>query len=157
MTQSLFEILKSLFSSGSHPTPISLLVDRHGNLIHRELAAVFTALLVEMSLSDHSLQENEVHEIIAILRNELALSEEAAEDVFSTTLESRKHSDTLLPKLTIVAASLNDDQKEEILRLALVVARADERITAEEDRILESLRVQLRITPEIAQQIREHL
>jgi uncharacterized tellurite resistance protein B-like protein len=157
MALSLLETLKSFLSPGSHPNPVSLLVDRHGNLIHRELAAVFTALLVEMSLSDHSLQENEVHEIIAILRNELALSEDASEEVFSTTLESRKHSNTLLPKLTTVAASLNDDQKEEILRLALVVARADERITTEEDRILENLRLQLRITPENARQIRERM
>jgi uncharacterized tellurite resistance protein B-like protein len=155
MTQPLLATLQAFFTGGPKEPPVSLLVDRHGNLISRELSAVFTALLVDMSFSDRSLQENEIHEIISILRNELALSEHAAQEVFSSTLENRKQPENIVPKISLVASSLNDDQKEQLLRLALLVARADDRITQAEDSILENLRKQLHIEPERAQLIRE--
>ncbi len=154
MTESLVAALRAFFNGGATQPPVSLLVDRHGNLVSRELAAVFTALLVEMSLSDQSLQENEIHEIISILRNELALSETASEEVFSTTLESRKQPEHVIPKLSLLASTLNDDQKEHLLHLALVVARADDRITDAEDTILDNLTEQLHIPDELAKKIR---
>lgn len=154
MTQSLFATLQTFFGMGTKDLPVSLLVDRHGNLVNRELAAVFTALLIEMSLSDQSLQENEIMEIISILRNELALSEDSAEEVFSSTLENRRQPENVIPKLSLLALSLNDDQREQLLRLALIVARADDRITPNEEIILEGIRTQLHLSSEAAQQIR---
>jgi uncharacterized tellurite resistance protein B-like protein len=154
MTESLFATLRAFFSGGVSQPPVSLLVDRHGNLVSRELAAIFTALLVEMSLCDQSLQENEIHEIISILQNELALSEKVAEEVFSTTLESRKQPEHVAPKLSLIASTLNDDQKEHLLHLALVVARADDRITDGEELILDNLSRQLHIPNELAKKIR---
>ena len=154
MAQSLFATLQAFLGIGAKDLPVSLLVDRHGNLVSQELAAVFTALLIEMSLSDQSLQENEIMEIISILRNELALSEDSAEAVFSSTLENRKQPENVIPKLSLLARSLNDDQREQLLRLAVIVARADDRITEHEEILLESIRIQLHLSAETALQIR---
>lgn len=154
MTDSLLATLRAFFSGGASQPPVSLLVDRHGNLVSREIAAVFTALLVEMSLSDQSLQESEIHEITSILRNELALSATTSEEVFSMTLESRKQPEHVIPKLSLLSSTLNDDQKEQLLRLALVVARADDRITDGEETILDNLAKQLHMPDETAKKIR---
>ncbi len=154
MTQTLFATLRTFFGLGASEASVSLLVDRHGNLVSKELAAVFTALLVEISFSDQSLQESEIHEIISILRNELALSEQVTEEVFSSTLESRKQPEHVIPKLSLIASALNDDQKEHLLHLALLVARADERITDEEGIILDNLSKQLHISDELVKKIR---
>jgi uncharacterized tellurite resistance protein B-like protein len=154
MTHNLFSTIKAFFRGEASETPVSLLVDRHGNLLSKELAAVFTALMVEMSLSDQSLQEKEVHEIVSILQSELALSEKAAEDVFSATLEGRGQPEHIVPKLSLIALTLNDDQKEHLLRLALAVARADDHITDGENIILDNLCKQLHISDELAQTIR---
>jgi len=153
MNDSLFSILKAFLLGEGKTPPASLLLNRHGGVINRELAALFTTILVDMSLSDNALQESEVHEIVSILRNELALSEDSAEQVFTTTLEARKNSEEIIPKLSLIGASLNDDQKEHLLVLALHVARADERITKEEDSILSMLCKQLNLTTEQVQRI----
>lgn len=146
MTQTIIETLRSWLFGGSGEEIPSLLLDRHGSLINKDLAAAFTGLLIAMSLTDDVLQESEIEEIIEILRHELALSEDAAEEAVHLAVEGRTKSEELFPKLRILALGMGEDQKQYLLELAIRVAKADDRFSQAEAAIIDRLRTILHLS-----------
>jgi uncharacterized tellurite resistance protein B-like protein len=133
----------------------SLLLDRYGNLVNKELSVALSTLLIAMSLTDEMLHTSEVAEIIRILREQLALSQKAAEEALHTALEARKAPDDVFPKLRALTSGMCDDQKEHLVSLALRVAAADEIISRAEAHIVSRLAELLRLTPEQIERARK--
>jgi len=151
---SLLDKLKSIFAGTKESDAPSLLVDRHGNLINKELAAAFTALLVDIALSDEMLQENEVTEIIHFLQDEVALPESRAEEVMSFALDHHNDTAARMHKLGPMVLSLSDEQREHLLHLALRVAEADETVSRDEEIVVARIAELLRLTPDQVTKVR---
>jgi uncharacterized tellurite resistance protein B-like protein len=149
---SILESLKAFFLGSETPDIPSLLMDRHGKVINKELAAAFTTLLVEIALSDEMFQENEVTEIVHFLREELALPDETAQHILTSALESRGESAKMARNLGPLALGLTEEQKEHLLELALRVAFADDRVSPTEELEVARVAELLRLSPEAVRQ-----
>lgn len=149
MSSSLLEILLQFLGGGAPQASVSLLVDRHGNLINKELAAAFTSILIKMSLSDEILQEGEIVEIHNLLKDDLRLSGSTAEQVFSAALNADTSSEQVLARIGAIAVALGDDQKRHLYELAVRVAGADETISREEKGFLARIRRTLRLPEDL--------
>jgi uncharacterized tellurite resistance protein B-like protein len=145
---SILQALKSFFLGTGSPEVPSLLMDRHGKMINKELAAAFTTLLIDIALTDDMLQENEVTEIVSFLQQELALAPDAAEQILSFALDSRAESAKLARNLGPLALGLTEEQREHLLDLAVRVASADERISKAEEAVVANLAEILKVSPE---------
>jgi uncharacterized tellurite resistance protein B-like protein len=150
MSHSLLDTLWNFLRGESYDSSVSLLVDRHGNLINKELAAAFTAILIKMSLSDEMLQEGEIFEIHNLLREDLRLSVATSEQVFSSALNAGASSEEVLSRIGAIAFALGDDQKRHLYELAVKVADADETISRDEEQFLARIRKTLRLPKENA-------
>lgn len=145
MSRTVLDTLLNFLRGESPDSSVSLLVDRHGNLINKELAAAFTSILIKMSLSDEILQEGEIFEIHNLLKEDLRLSVGTAEQVFSSALNAGTSSEEVLARIGAIALALGDDQKRHLYELALKVADADETISRDEKEFLSRIRKTLRL------------
>jgi uncharacterized tellurite resistance protein B-like protein len=141
-------LIFSLFANQVSTLTPCLQFDEEGRPIGDAVAKALTSLLVCMSFSDQVFQENEAHAIINILRDEFSLPDETTENLLISAMERAISPDEALWSVATVAKVMTPEQREHLYLLVAGVAKVDNGICYQEDKILKELGSALNIEQE---------
>ncbi|MEX0297511.1 MAG: TerB family tellurite resistance protein [Kordiimonas sp.] len=102
----------------------------------KELHLATAALLVQVSLSDGEMAASEKAQLIACLSEQFSLDTDIAEKIFSDAQSEQNEANCLYKFTRVVASELDQEGRQEIVRLLWQVALADNRIDNFEENVL---------------------
>ena len=92
-----------------------------------------TALMIELSRADNSIDQQEIQTIIAIATDTFGLSDDEAADILSEAKLKNAEAISLYEFTDTINQNFNKEQKYNLIRNIWRVAYADKRIDAHED------------------------
>tara|TARA_S200000501_G_C20870528_1_gene764027 strand:+ start:4841 stop:5290 length:450 start_codon:yes stop_codon:yes gene_type:complete len=92
-----------------------------------------TALMIELSRADNSIDQQEIQTILAIATNTFSLSDEEAADILSEAKLKNAEAISLYEFTDTINQNFNKEQKYNLIRNIWRVAYADKTIDAHED------------------------
>ncbi len=151
----MFSSLTSFLDRFKKKKAVHLVVDQNGDLVSDDVVISILVLMIEMSVADDEIDEEETNTVIGLVESALGVPPDVLVELIEEALKKREEHGKIDEFVSLINTTYGYEQKVLLLSLIWSVVLADDKVENLERRFAVQMRNRLRISEEDAERAKQ--